>query len=112
MYYRSLQEVAREVESRVTARLRNQLQTKDDARRDCGLAFDGADAAEIYANALDHVGVPRSETTGLDARSLALIWRQARRGSWTSRGMAFDAQGVGPALASIFKEADARRVTR
>lgn len=108
--YRSLQEVVAEVERRVTTRVRNHLLSKADAQRDCGMAFDGATAAEVYVNALDHVGVPRSETTGLDARSLALLWKQARRGSRGASGMAFDTQDCSPTLAAILKSVPARRL--
>jgi hypothetical protein len=84
-------------------------QAERDAAQYCnGMAFDGADAEEIYRNALEHCGVPRSDTAGIGASSLRVILRNLPTpGSPAWRAappMAFDSASHGPSvLASILK---------
>jgi hypothetical protein len=84
-------------------------QAERDAAQYCdGMAFDGADAEEIYRNALEHRGVPRSNTAGIGASSLRVILRNLPRpGSSAWRGapaMAYDSASQGPSvLDSILK---------
>jgi hypothetical protein len=76
------------VEDRVMRRLRDLAQ----ARRECGMAFDGGSAEEIYRAALEARGVSRGESAGLSTSALKIIlkntsspWSRSRRPA-----MAFD----------------------
>jgi hypothetical protein len=69
-------------------------QAERDAAQHCGMAFDGDNAEEVYQAALEHSGIPRSETDGLSASTLRiLLRRRPAPGSqaWRdSPAMAFD----------------------
>jgi hypothetical protein len=87
----------RDIENGVVARMTELSQAERDAAQHCGMAFDGNSAEEIYRNALDHCGISRRETVGLNVSSLkALLKYRPTPGSqaWRSApAMAFDTAG-------------------
>ena len=91
---------AYEYAAAAAGRVRSDMAALRTAERDAalhcdGMAFDCADADEVYRAALQHRGVPRSETAGLDASELQIILRNLpRHGSSAWRAapaLAFDA---------------------
>ena len=89
-YYKTLGQI----EDRVMAKTAELRQAEKDVSLHCGMAFDGQSAEEVYRAGLDHIGVPRSETAGLNIHSLrALLKHRPTPGSpaWRSTtAMAFD----------------------
>jgi hypothetical protein len=87
---------AREIENRVMTRMAEFRQAERDVAQHLGMAFDGDNAEEIYRNALDHCGVPRSDTASLNVFSLqALLKHRPVPGSRAWRNapaMAFDSK--------------------
>jgi hypothetical protein len=95
-----------QIEDRVTARMAELRQAERDVALHCGgMAFDANSAEEVYRKGLEHLGVPRSETSRLDAASLKTILKHtARPGSQHASRMAFDTRdGGSPVLDSILK---------
>jgi hypothetical protein len=97
-----------QIEDRVTARMTEMRQAEKDVSLHCGgMAFDGATAEDVYRNALEHCGIPRSDTSALNIHSLkALLKHQPAPGSRAWRdapAMAFDSAASGGALDSILK---------
>jgi hypothetical protein len=97
-----------QIEDRVAERMGSLRQAERDVALHCGgMAFDGATAEEVYRAGLDHVGVPRSETAGLNIHSLrALLKYRPTPGSpaWRSApAMAFDSTPGDSVLDSILK---------
>jgi hypothetical protein len=88
-------------------------QAERDAVRHCGMAFDGDSAEEIYRNALEHTGIPRSDTSSLNVYSLkALLKHRPVPGSQAWRNapsMAFDSTpGEKSVLDDILADTGAR----
>ena len=55
------------------AAIAERRQAESDVMSHVGLAFDGADAKEIYRNALEHCGVSRDDTQYLTTASLKVL---------------------------------------
>jgi hypothetical protein len=94
-----------QIEDRVMARTAELRQAERDVALHCsGMACDANSAEEVYRLGLEHLGVSRSETSGLNAASLKIILKHtARRGSRGASGMAFDSRGESPVLDAILK---------
>jgi hypothetical protein len=85
---------AREIERRVMTRMAEFRQAQRDVAQHCEMAFDANTAEDYYRAGLEHCGVPRSETSGLNVFSLkALLKYRPRPGSpaWRDApAMAYD----------------------
>ena len=68
-YYKTLGQI----EDRVTERMGALRQAEREVTAQFGMTFDGASAEEIYRKALDHCGISRGETAGLNAQSLRVL---------------------------------------
>jgi hypothetical protein len=86
--------IAHAVSDHVALAMASFRQAERDVVRHCGIAFDGDNAEEIYRNALEHSGIPRRETAGLNAPALrTLLKHRPTPGSSAWRNapsMAFD----------------------
>jgi hypothetical protein len=84
----------REIENRVVARMTALRDAEREAAQYCGMAFDGDSAEQIYVAALEHCGISRRETAGLNVYALkALLKHRPTPGSreWRNApAMAFD----------------------
>jgi hypothetical protein len=84
---------AREIERLVMTRMAEFNQARRDVAQ-FGMAFDGDSAEAVYRNGLEALGVPRSDTAGLNVFSLkALLKYRPRPGTqaWLDApAMAFD----------------------
>jgi hypothetical protein len=65
--------MANAVSDRVASAMAAIREAERAAAQYCGMAFDGGSAEEIYRNALEHCGVPRSDTAGLSASELRTV---------------------------------------
>jgi hypothetical protein len=90
-----------QIEDQVTARMTELRQAEKDASIYCdGMAFDANSAAEVYRAALDHIGVSRRDTAGMNATALRVLLKSVRT-SQASRGapaMAYDSASQGPSV--------------
>jgi hypothetical protein len=63
-----------QIEDRVTARMTELRQAEREVALHCGgMAFDGNSAEEVYRKGLEHLGVPRSETSRLSVAALRIL---------------------------------------
>jgi hypothetical protein len=105
--------IAHAVSDHVALDMASFRQAERDVVRYCGMAFDGDTAEEIYGNALEHSGISRRETAGLNVSSLkALLRHRPTPGSAAWRNapsMAFDTTpGEKSVLDDILADTSAR----
>jgi hypothetical protein len=93
--------------ARISEEMKSLRQAEKEAATYCnGMAFDGASAEEIYRAALDHFGVPRRDTDGMNAPGLRVLLKMVRtsQASHGAPAMAMDAnESCGTQLDMILK---------
>jgi len=103
--------LAQAAADRASSAINERLQAEKDVALRCdGLAFDANSAADVYRAGLDHLGVPRRETAGLNAAALRVILKNIpRSGSGGVAAMAFDDVSGNSTLDAILKDITAPR---
>jgi hypothetical protein len=100
-----------QIEDRVTSRMTELRQAEHDVALHCpGMAADTVGSAEeLYRAGLEHCGVSKRETAGLDARTLRILLKNLPRSGAggsvraSSASMAYDSAGGSGVLDTILK---------